>query len=101
PFDIRPCAERLRTGFSRVYEKHLLDCLKGALRRKHAQVALSPVVDLPAALAARDFIAYDAAYTAPLAGYGDVEDYYAYASCGRFLKDIRRSTLVVHALDDP
>ena len=101
PFDIRPCAERLRTGFSRFYQKRLLDDLKDALRRKHPQVPLSPLVNLPAALAAQNFIQYDTAYTAPLAGYCDVEEYYAHASCGQFLKDIHRSTLVVHALDDP
>lgn len=28
PFDIRPCAERLRTGFSRIYQRRLLDALK-------------------------------------------------------------------------
>jgi len=101
PFDIRQCAERLRVGFSRVYQKHLLDSVKSTLRRKHAQISLSPVVNLSAAFAAQDFLAYDTACTAPLAGYHDVEDYYAHASCGQFLKKIRRSTLVVHALDDP
>lgn len=101
PFNIRPCAERLRTGFSRVYQKRLLDSVKESLRRKHPRVASSPLVNLPAALAAQDFIEYDEAYTAPLAGYHTVEDYYAHASCGQFLKSIRRPTLVIHALDDP
>jgi len=101
PFHIGPCAERLRKGFSRVYQKRLLDSLKDGLRRKHPQVPLSPLVNLSAALAAQDFLEFDAAYTAPLAGYLGVEEYYAHASCGQFLKDIRRSTLVVHALDDP
>lgn len=101
PFKIRPCIERLRRGFSRVYQKHLLGFLKEGLRRKHLRVALALPVNLPGALAARSFLEYDVAYTAPLAGYLDVEDYYTHASCGQFLKDIRRSTLVVHALDDP
>lgn len=101
PFNIRPCAERLGTGFSRVYQRKLLGSVKDALRRKHPQVPLSPAVDLPAALAAQNFIDYDTAYTAPLAGYRDVEDYYTHASCGPLLNSIRRPTLVVHALDDP
>ena len=101
PFNIRPCAERLRTGFSRVYQKRLLDAVKVALRRKHTQVPLSALVDLSAALAAQDFIEYDEACTAPLAGYCNAEDYYTHASCGQYLKCIQRSTLVVHALDDP
>jgi len=101
PFRIQPCAERLRTGFSRIYQKRLLDALKDALRRKHAHLAPSPLVNLAAALVARDFIEYDEAYTAPLAGYRDVADYYTQSSCGRLLRNIRCPTLVVHALDDP
>lgn len=101
PFDIRPCAERLRTGFSRLYQKRLLDDLKSALRRKHLHLAPSPLVNLAAALVARDFIEYDEAYTAPLAGYRDAEDYYTHSSCGRLLRNIHCPTLVVHALDDP
>ena len=101
PFNIRPCAERLRIGFSRVYQKRLLDSVKDSLRRKHPSVPLSPLVNLPAALAAQDFIEYDGAYTAPLAGYLDVEDYYRQASCGPYLKNIQRPALVVQALDDP
>ena len=101
PFTIRPCAERLSQGFSRVYQKRLLNQVKDALRRKHSQVPLSPLVNLSAALAAQDFVEFDEAHTAPLAGYRDVEDYYSRASCGQYLKKIRRSTLVVQALDDP
>ena len=101
PFSIRPCAERMRAGFSRIYQKRLLDALKEALRRKHPHIAPSRAVDLAAALAAQDFIAYDEAYTAPLAGFRDAEDYYTQSSCGRWLQDIRCPTLVVHALDDP
>ena len=101
PFSIRPCAERLRTGFSRIYQMRLLDAVKAALRRKHPHVTPSPLVNLARALAARDFIEYDEAYTAPLAGYLDAEDYYTHSSCGQMLRNICRPTLVVHALDDP
>ena len=59
------------------------------------------MVNLAAALAAQDFIEYDEAYTAPLAGFRDAEDYYTKSSCGRLLQNIRCPTLVVHAVDDP
>ena len=101
PFSIQPCAERLRTGFSRIYQRRLLDDLKDSLRRKHPNIAASPLVNLAAALGAKNFIEYDAAYTAPLAGFRDAEDYYQQSSCGRLLRNIRRPTLIVHALDDP
>jgi len=101
PFHIRPCAERLSNGPSRIYQNRLLKDVKDAVRRKHLQVPVSPEVDLPAALAAQNFIEFDQAYTAPLAGYSTVDDYYERSSCAQFLRGVRRRTLVVHAVDDP
>jgi len=101
PFHIRPCAERLSGGLSRIYQKRLLEDVKEALRRKHPKVPVSPTVDLAAAYAAHNFIEFDRAYTAPLAGYRTVDEYYERSSCAQFLKHIRRQTLVVHAEDDP
>ncbi|HUP91193.1 MAG TPA: hydrolase [Solimonas sp.] len=99
PFQLRPCAERLRTGTSRVYQRRLLRDLKAALRLKYSQ--LTPPEGLEAAFAARDFFAFDDAVTAPANGYRDAEDYYARAACGPFLRGIQVPTLVLHAMDDP
>lgn len=101
PFRIRECAERLRSGFSRLYQLRLLRDLQAALRRKHQKVPVPPGVNLEAALRAKDFFEFDDAYTAPLNGYRDAHDYYQRASCGQYLRDIRVTTLVINALDDP
>lgn len=101
PFHIRPCAERLSVGLSRIYQRRLLEDVKEALRRKHPKVPVSAKVDLVAALAAKNFIEFDRAYTAPLAGYRSVDDYYERSSCAQFLRHIHCQTLVVHAQDDP
>jgi len=101
PFRLRECAERLRTGFSRVYQLRLLRDLQAALRRKHQHVPVPPGVDLAGALRARDFFEFDDAYTAPLNGYRDAHDYYARAACGQYLRAIEVETLVINALDDP
>lgn len=101
PFQLLPCAERLRTGFSRVYQNHLIDKLNERLRRKHGPVPLLPGASLEATLKARDFIEFDNAYTAPMNGYPDALQYYSLTSCGRFLHGVRRPTLVINALDDP
>lgn len=101
PFQLRPCAEKLRTGFARLYQGRLLRELKAMVRRKHPRVPLPNTADLAAALAAADFFAFDDAYTAPLNGYRDALDYYARCSSAQFLRAIRRPTLIVHALDDP
>jgi predicted alpha/beta-fold hydrolase len=101
PFQLEPCAEKLRRGFARVYQNHLLGNLVANLRRKHGPVEVLPGADLAAALGAPDFIAFDDAYTAPMNGYLHARDYYARASCGQYLKGIRRPTLVINAVDDP
>lgn len=99
PFELRTCAEKLRTGSARLYQHKLLTELKAGLRRKYARL---PQPDtLEAAYAARDFFAFDDAITAPSNGYADAEDYYARAACGAYLRGIGIPTLIVHALDDP
>ncbi len=101
PFRLGLCAERLRTGFARVYQQRLLKDLKRIVRAKHARVPAPPGVDLAGTLAARDFFEFDEAYTAPLNGYENALDYYARAECGAHLAAIRRPTLVINAKDDP
>ena len=99
PYQLRPCAERLRTGFSRIYQRHLLGELKAMIRRKAAAVPLG--IDLEKALASRDFFEFDDAVTCPLNGFRDADDYYSRAACGRFLGGIAVPTLAIHAKDDP
>jgi len=99
PFQIRPCAERLRTGFSRLYQRHLLAELKRMIRRKAA--VLPPAIDLAEVARAKDFFEFDTRATALLNGFKDAEDYYARAACGQFLGGIARPTLAIHAQDDP
>ena len=99
PFQIRACAERLRTGFSRIYQRHLLGELQQMIRRKHDKVPLP--IDLERVARARDFFDFDSAATAILNGFRDAEDYYARASSGRYLGGITRPVLAIHAKDDP
>lgn len=101
PFDLLACAEHLRRGFARSYQKRLLDSLKDMVRRKHARLAVSAPANLERALAARDFFEYDDAFTAPLNGFADARDYYQRAVCTPWLSQIRVPTQILQALDDP
>lgn len=101
PFDLHACAEHLRRGFARNYQRRLLDALKDMARRKHAVTPVPAPANFDAAMAARDFFEFDDAYTAPLNGFDDARDYYARCGSGQFLGRIRRPTLILHALDDP
>jgi len=99
PFYLRPCAERLRTGLSRLYQRHLLAELQRMIQRKHEKVPLP--INLEEVAKAKDFFDFDSAATAVLNGFRDAEDYYARASSGRYLGGIRRPVLAIHAKDDP
>lgn len=101
PFQLRPCVEHLRRGRARIYQNYLMKSLRAALRAKHAAQPFGPPADFEAAIAARDFFAFDNAFTAPLNGFADADDYYARAASGQYLHAIRRPTHIIHALDDP
>lgn len=99
PFQLRPCAERLRTGFSRLYQRHLLGELQRMIQRKHEKVPLP--IDIEKVARAKDFFDFDTAATAILHGFRDAEDYYARSSSGRYLGGITVPVLAIHAKDDP
>ncbi|MFO7641669.1 MAG: hydrolase [Candidatus Competibacteraceae bacterium] len=100
PFLLDHTARRLRTGWSRLYQHHLLRALKRSYRNKFLQRPDAPV-PLKDLRDLRDFYAFDDRVTAPLHGYADFHDYYARASCRPYLRRIRVPTLILHALDDP
>ncbi len=98
PFVLRDGMLRLDLGFSRIYQRHLLDKLKTSLRRKRARGPLPLSVELDSI---RDFNQFDDRITAPLNGFAGVFDYYSQASCRQFLRRIETRTLIIHAIDDP
>lgn len=98
PFQLQPCAERLRTGFSRLYQNHLMRELKAMVKRKHSAVSLP--IDLQRLLESRDFFEFDDVW-APVNGFEGALDYYARASSGPYLARIQTPTLAIHAADDP
>lgn len=101
PFNLRECELHLRRGFARIYQHRLLSACKQMVVRKHQKMSLSDLVDVEATLRAPCFEAFDNAFTAPLNGYADAQDYYARAACGQYLSRIRIPTRILHALDDP
>ena len=49
----------------------------------------------------RSFAQFDQAYTAPMHGFRDAQDYWSRCSCKQFLDSIRIPTLLINAQDDP
>ena len=89
----------LSTGFSRLYQYHLIKRMKKAVRRKFDQYTAA--FDWHRTMAAKSFAEFDDALTAPLHGFSGKDEYYDRCSSMRFLGNIRRPTLIINALDDP
>jgi predicted alpha/beta-fold hydrolase len=99
PFDLDRAAWRLGQGFSRIYQRYLLDRLRRSYRAKLFVHAM-PVS--PERLEALDtFRLFDDEVTAPLHGFRDVDDYYGRSSSRQYLRAITTPTLILHAADDP
>jgi len=99
PLDLHDSARALSSGFSKIYQYHLVKRMKKAVRRKFDPHTAA--FDWPLAMAARTFAQFDDAITAPLHGFSGKDEYYDRCSSIAFLSEIRRPTLIVNALDDP
>jgi predicted alpha/beta-fold hydrolase len=99
PFDLARASRHLGRGFGVVYERNFLRSLiPKALEkiRRHPELR-----ELDRVRRARTIWEFDDLFTAPLHGFTSAADYYTRASSIRFLKDIRRPTLLLSAADDP
>ncbi|MFC6635804.1 YheT family hydrolase [Microbulbifer taiwanensis] len=102
PMDLHACSRRIDSGLSRIYQRHLLTCLKQSLQQKAANPNLAAAMpSLEETSHFSSFRHFDNAFTAPLHGFRDVDDYYTRASSKPLLRDIRVPTLIIHAVDDP
>ncbi|QTD47500.1 alpha/beta hydrolase [Ottowia testudinis] len=100
PLDLAAGASAIGHGFNRqVYTRMFLRTMKAKAAAKLAQ---HPGLFDPRRLrAARDLIAFDDLFTAPLHGFAGVADYYRRASAKPLLPGIRVPALALNALNDP
>lgn len=101
PLLLRPLAERMRTGLSRLYLRHFMHLLRTSYRGKFRATSMQAPVPMSELRRLRDFFAFDDRITAPLHGFAGVDDYYRRASSRPWLGQIRVPTLILHAADDP
>ncbi|MFZ2489359.1 MAG: alpha/beta fold hydrolase [Anaerolineae bacterium] len=99
PFDLGIGGERMQEGINRQYAASFISSIQEKIRAKASLV--SPYIHLQKALEATTLRELDDAYTAPLHGFSNAEDYYARCSSRRFLAGIQVPTLILRALDDP
>ncbi len=99
PLDLAAGGAALGTGFNRVYTKTFLATLK---RKALAKAARFPGIADPEALrASRNLYEFDNAFTAPVHGFRDADDYWARASGKPWLGGVRVPHLVLNARNDP
>jgi predicted alpha/beta-fold hydrolase len=99
PFQLDQSVARLRKGFSRVYERHLLRRLCRKVARKFR--GKTPPFPLPSLSALKTLREFDEKITAPLYGFANADAYYHYASSRQYLTSIHVPTLLLQARDDP
>lgn len=99
PIDLHACTRHIQRGFSRVYDRRFVRSLVMHVDQRKSLVPdalYRPLVPPP-----RRLIDFDSLFTAPLAGFADVHDYYTRASSGPLLDRIKVPTLIITAASDP
>ena len=99
PYELKNGAQQLDTGFSKIYQRHLLKSLLKATLKK--QELLEGKIDFVRFQAIKTIYDFDDAVTAPLHGFKDAEEYYSRSSSRQYLKHICLPTLLLHAENDP
>ncbi|MCA9175315.1 MAG: alpha/beta fold hydrolase [Planctomycetales bacterium] len=100
PVDLQSCAERLRQGWSRIYDRKFVRRLMRALRDRQ-QLPGSPLRDMDLSFTPRDLLELDDRITAPLAGFSGAAEYYRIASAKPLLPRVAVPTMILAAADDP
>ncbi len=100
PLQLDISSERINQGFSRAYQKYLLDSLREKIS---ANVQLLERLNLSKQEVKEisSFYHFDNKITAPLHNFENADDYYQQSSARQYLKTIQKPTLIIHALDDP
>ena len=101
PLDLVAAGNHLSDNlFNReVYSRHFLRTLKPKVLAKSRR--FPGVIDVMRINQARDLRDFDNAYTAPMHGFKDANDYWLQSSSKPWLKFIRTPTLVLNARNDP
>ena len=108
PFELDKCANTLNKGFSKLYQKHLVDGLKESyvlkkdyLRSKSHIIELNRLEALADMSEMSTFWQFDHHITAVVNGFDSVHHYYNESSSRQYIKYIKVPTLMIQAEDDP
>ncbi len=99
PCDLESSSNTLDKPGNFVYRRKFLNKLKEKLGRKAEQ--FPGTIDMSKFEAIKVWRDFDVFYSAPISGYGSVEDFYWHCSAKNFLQDLKVPTLLVNAQNDP
>ncbi|WNC71911.1 hydrolase [Thalassotalea psychrophila] len=100
PLHLASCSTQIDQGFSKVYQKYLVDMLKDSTTEK-IKLKLISHIELAELEQIKTLFEFDQKVTAPINGFESAEDYYEKASGLYQLDKITKPTLIIHAMDDP
>jgi predicted alpha/beta-fold hydrolase len=99
PYDLARSSRHIDRGFSRVYQWSFLRSLRPKAAAKLEQ--FPDLADAGRLEKASTMFSFDDAFTAPVHGFRDANDYYHKSSSIRWIEGIRINTLLLSAVDDP
>lgn len=99
PYLLSICSDKLEKGFSRIYQRHLINRLINKTQSKFEN--RNPPFERKNIRSWNTFQLFDHHVTAPLHGFKSGADYYEKSSSRQYLKHITTPTLLIHSSDDP
>ena len=99
PCDLAGSAKRLEHAVNRLYMRRFLKTLRAKVREKIER--FPGEIEDEGLDWMRTFREFDGAYTAPIHGFINAEDYWQQCSCSTRLQNIAIPTLLINAQDDP
>ncbi len=100
PLDLASCSARINQGFSRLYQKYLLQMLKQSTLNKITNKVIH-TIKAKQLTDIKTIYDFDEQVTAPLNGFNSAKHYYQQASGNKVIAQIKQPCLFVHAADDP
>ncbi|WP_371374592.1 hydrolase [Thalassotalea aquiviva] len=100
PLHLQSCSQRISRGFSKVYQRYLINMLKSSALQK-IDLQLLPNYSKQEIKGISTLYEFDSKITAPINGFDSAEDYYHKASGMYVIDQIVKPTLFIHAKDDP
>lgn len=103
PLELEECANSVNQGFSKIYQKYLVNKLKVSAQQKIALFTGKEAIPIDESRLNEitSLIDFDQEYTAPINGFASGKEYYRISSSRQFLSSIATPTLVIHSKDDP